>query len=42
MDGEAGEMKQIETQLEQCKAAILEAGRCLLTSGDISVEEKTD
>ena len=42
MDGEAGEMKQIETQLEQCKAAIFEAGRCLLTSGDISVEEKTD
>ena len=35
-------MNQIETQLEQCKSVILEAGSRLLTSDDISVEEKTD
>ena len=35
-------MNHIDMQLEQCRQAVLEAGKRLITAGDISVEEKTD
>ena len=35
-------MEQLQQKLEQCRQAILEAGKRLLVTDEISAEEKTD